>query len=105
HRFTACVAGLDENRASISGRMERPDGRVIDYATVPLPDGQTMVTFVDVTDSVQGERALVERNEAIEAAFALVMGAIERRDLAGAERAINALAGSLSESNEGNTVP
>ena len=51
-----------------SGRMERADGRVIDYATVPLPDGQTMVTFVDVTDSVQVERALVERNEALEAA-------------------------------------
>ncbi|HEY5081344.1 MAG TPA: PAS-domain containing protein [Bauldia sp.] len=71
HRFTACVAGLDENRASISGRMERPDGRVIDYATVPLPDGQTMVTFVDVTDSIQVERALVERNEALEAGDSL----------------------------------
>ncbi len=70
-RFTACVAGLDENRSSISGRMERPDGRVIDYATVPLPDGQTMVTFVDVTDTVQVERALVERNEALVAADAL----------------------------------
>jgi signal transduction histidine kinase len=67
-RFTACVAGLDENRSSIAGRMERPDRRVIDYATVPLPDGQTMVTFVDVTDTVQVERALVERNEALVAA-------------------------------------
>lgn len=70
-RFTACVAGFDETRASMSGRIERPDGRVIDYATVPLPDGQTMVTFVDVTDSIQVERALVERNEALEAADAL----------------------------------
>jgi signal transduction histidine kinase len=67
-RFMACVAGLDESRASIAGRMERADGRTIDYATVPLPDGQTMVTFVDVTDSVQVERALVERNEALVAA-------------------------------------
>ena len=67
-RFTACVAGLEETRASISGRMQRPDGRVIDYATVPLPDGQTMVTFVDVTDSIKVERALIERNEALEAA-------------------------------------
>ncbi len=70
-RFTASVAGVDENRASISGRMEREDGRIIDYATVPLPDGQTMVTFVDVTDSVKVERALVERNEALEAANTL----------------------------------
>jgi signal transduction histidine kinase len=71
-RFTACVAGLDETRASISGRMERPDNnRVIDYATVPLPDGQTMVTFVDVTDSIHVERALLERNEALEASDSL----------------------------------
>ena len=70
-KFTTTVAGLDENRASHRGRMERADGRVIDYATVPLPDGQTMVTFVDVTDSVKVERALVERNEALEAADTL----------------------------------
>ncbi len=70
-RFTASVAGLDENRSSISGRMEHVDGRVIDYATVPLPDGQTMVTFVDVSATVQVERALVERNEALETANSL----------------------------------
>jgi signal transduction histidine kinase len=70
-RFTASVAGLDESRSSVSGRMDRLDGRVVDYATVPLPDGQTMVTFVDVTDTVQVERALVERNEALEAADTL----------------------------------
>jgi signal transduction histidine kinase len=70
-RFTASVAGLDESRASLSGRIDRHDGRVIDYATVPLPDGQTMVTFVDVTDTAKVERALVERNEALEAAASL----------------------------------
>lgn len=70
-RFTARVAGLDESRAPSHGRMERSDGRVIDYATVPLPGGQTMVTFIDVSDSVQVERALTERNEALEAADGL----------------------------------
>jgi signal transduction histidine kinase len=70
-RFTASVAGLDETRANVSGRMDRSDGRVVDYATVPLPDGQTMVTFVDVTDTVKVERALLERNEALEAAASL----------------------------------
>jgi signal transduction histidine kinase len=70
-RFTAAVAGLDENRSPQHGRMERAGGRVIDYATVPLPDGQTMVTFVDVTDTVKVERALIERNEALEAADSL----------------------------------
>jgi signal transduction histidine kinase len=48
--------------------MERLDGRVIDYATIPLPEGQTMVTFVDVTATVQVERALTEKNLALEAA-------------------------------------
>ncbi len=67
-KLTASVAGFDETRASVAGRMERKDGRVIDYATVPLPEGQTMVTFVDVTDTVRVERALVDRNEALEAA-------------------------------------
>jgi signal transduction histidine kinase len=38
---------------------------------VPLPDGQTMVTFVDLSDSVRIERALTERADALEAADAL----------------------------------
>ncbi|MCX5580736.1 PAS domain-containing sensor histidine kinase [Kaistia terrae] len=70
-RFTTSVAGLDEGRAPTSGRMERSDGRVIDYATVPLPGGQTMVTFIDVSDTVQVERVLTERNDALEAADGL----------------------------------
>lgn len=67
-RLIAAVAGLDETRAAIDGRMELKDGRVVDHATVPLPEGQTMVTFVEVTASVQVERALLERNDALEAA-------------------------------------
>ena len=70
-RFTASVAGFDENRASLSGRTQRADGTAIDYAAVPLPDGQTMVTIVDVTDSANMARTLVERNEALEAADTL----------------------------------
>lgn len=70
-RFIATVAGFDESRASMTGRMEGADGREIDYAAIPLPDGQTMVTFVDVTDSAEVARALIERNEALEAADAL----------------------------------
>jgi signal transduction histidine kinase len=51
-----------------SGRMHRPDDSVIDYATVALPQGMTMLTFVDVTDSARIHRILSERNEALEAA-------------------------------------
>jgi signal transduction histidine kinase len=61
------VAQVTERRAR-SGRMERPDGAVIDFAAVPLPDGATLFTYVDVTDSANVERALRDRNEALETA-------------------------------------
>jgi signal transduction histidine kinase len=63
----AAVTDIDRED-NVSGRMERPDGSVIDYATVALPEGMTMLTFVDVTDSARIERVLKERNEALEAA-------------------------------------
>jgi signal transduction histidine kinase len=55
-----------ESRKPTLGRIERRDGRVIDCSTVPLPDGATLATFHDVSDSVNVERALRERNEALE---------------------------------------
>jgi signal transduction histidine kinase len=57
-----------EGREPIVGRIERRDGMVLDLTTMPLPDGATLVTFQDVTDSVNVERALREKNEALEAA-------------------------------------
>ncbi len=57
-----------DNREPLSCRLERRDGSVIDCATVPLPDGATLVAFQDVTDTVNVERALRERNEALETA-------------------------------------
>ncbi len=59
------VTAIDE-RAPIAGRLERRDGTAVDCTTVPLPDGATLATFHDVTDSVNVERALRERNEALE---------------------------------------
>jgi signal transduction histidine kinase len=55
-----------DSREATPGRLERRDGSVVDCTTVPLPDGATLVTFHDVTDSVNVERALRERNEALE---------------------------------------
>jgi signal transduction histidine kinase len=49
-----------------SGRHERRDGTAIDWAQVPLPDGGVLFSYVDVTDSLRVERALLERNEALE---------------------------------------
>ncbi len=49
-------------------RRERADGSVVEWAQVPLPDGANLFTFLDVTDSTRVERALRERNEALETA-------------------------------------
>jgi signal transduction histidine kinase len=57
-----------ERRDPVALRIERNDGSVADCATVPLPDGGTLVAFQDMTDSVNVERALRERNEALVAA-------------------------------------
>ncbi len=57
-----------EERAPAASRMERKDGAIIDCATIPLPDGGTLVTFTDVSAAVNVERALLDRNEALVAA-------------------------------------
>lgn len=63
----AVTAFLDE-RAPLEGQMQRADQSIIDYALFPLPDGATLLTFADVTDTKRAERALRERNEALVAA-------------------------------------
>ncbi len=51
-----------------SGRLDRIDGAVFDWAQVPLPNGDNLFTYLDVTDTTHVERALRERNEALETA-------------------------------------
>jgi len=51
-----------------SETLDRRDGSVLQLATVPLPDGNVLVTCLDVTDTARFERALKERNEALETA-------------------------------------
>jgi len=63
----AAITGI-ENRGAAPRRLERRDGSVVDCLTMPLPDGATMLTFQDVTDTVNVERALRERNDALETA-------------------------------------
>jgi signal transduction histidine kinase len=41
---------------------------ILDYALVPLPNGQTLLSFADVSANVNLEHTLKERNEALEAA-------------------------------------
>lgn len=50
------------------GQIHRSDGKILNYAAVALPDGGKMVTFHDVTDSMQVETVLRDKNSALEAA-------------------------------------
>ncbi len=56
---------LRENKAQ---HIERSDGKVIDWRKVPLPDGATLITYLDITDTTLVERSLRERNEALQEA-------------------------------------
>jgi signal transduction histidine kinase len=62
------VVGLHDHREILAVRIERTDGLTLDCAALPLPDGATLLTFLDVTASANVERALTERNEALVAA-------------------------------------
>src|SRR3569832_2377715 len=64
------VTAID-GREPIAARIERRDGTMLDMTTMPLPDGATLVTFQDVTDTVNVERVLREKNDALEAADAI----------------------------------
>ena len=57
--------GLNEQRHPVDARLERQDGKIYECAALPLPDGGTLMTCFDVTDSAKFERALTERNEAL----------------------------------------
>ncbi len=66
--FVSMVTGFDEERAEHAGRTALSDGTILSWAAIPLPNGQVMTTFVDVTDSANVERALKEKNDALQRA-------------------------------------
>jgi signal transduction histidine kinase len=55
-------------RTETSERLHRGDGTILQASIVPLPDGNVLLSYLDVTDSTRVERALRERNEALETA-------------------------------------
>jgi signal transduction histidine kinase len=65
NRFAEQITSFDDERPSSQGTLELFSGLVLDYAIIPLPNAQTMLTFVNMTDSVRAERALTEKNEAL----------------------------------------
>lgn len=62
------ITSIGDERGALEGTLTRPDGSVLAYAGLPLPDGATLLTYIDITDSKRVENALIERNEALEAA-------------------------------------
>uniref|UniRef100_UPI00261F8212 sensor histidine kinase n=1 Tax=uncultured Rhizobium sp. TaxID=155567 RepID=UPI00261F8212 len=69
--FTRIITSFNDERIQTSGKLELKTGLVLDYALIPLPNAQTMLTFVNVTDSALAERALTDKNEALTKADAL----------------------------------
>jgi signal transduction histidine kinase len=63
--FTRIITSFEDERSQTSGKLELKTGLVLDYALIPLPNAQTMLTFVNVTDSALAERALKDKNAAL----------------------------------------
>ena len=64
------AATLDRKKRQ--GRVQLADGRTLEYAGVPLPDGNGLLTILDITASRRAEEALLERNRALEEADAVM---------------------------------
>ncbi|MEN3211485.1 PAS-domain containing protein [Methylorubrum populi] len=65
------ITGLSETRSGHACRLDINDGTVLDCSSQPLPLGATLLTFIDVTASANVERALTEKNDALERASQL----------------------------------
>jgi signal transduction histidine kinase len=61
------LTALEGSRKRLDGRVAH-DGLVLSYSAVPLPDGNALLSFSDISDSERAEQALRERAEALEAA-------------------------------------
>ena len=53
-------------RTQLSGRLSFKSGQHFELAAVPLPDGNALLTMLDITDSRKVEGALRERAQALE---------------------------------------
>lgn len=53
------------DRTQKGGRIMLADGRMLEFAGVPLPDGNGLLAVLDITDSQKAEEALRESNAAL----------------------------------------
>ncbi|MED5545850.1 PAS domain-containing sensor histidine kinase [Novosphingobium decolorationis] len=59
------------DRTQKGGRIALSDGRILEFAGVPLPDGNGLLAVLDITDSQKAEDALRESNAALVEADAI----------------------------------
>lgn len=64
----AAVRAATLDRREKEGRVDLADGRTLRFAGIPLPDGNGLLTVLDITASQKAEQALRERAEALEEA-------------------------------------
>lgn len=60
-----CVRAATLERRETGARVALADGRRLEYAGIPLPDGNGLLIVLDITDSQKAEEALRERNQAL----------------------------------------
>ncbi|NML04684.1 PAS domain-containing sensor histidine kinase [Sphingomonas sp. G-3-2-10] len=104
------IRSAAKDRQQRGSSIQFADGRWYDIAAVPLPDGNALLTMLDTSDRHRVERALRDRNEALEAAdrvktaFVANMSYELRTPLTSikgfAEMLHGGFAGKLSESGE-----
>ncbi len=70
-RIRLVIEAATLQREQTGGRVNLADGRVLALMGVPLPDGNGMLTSLDITDSQKAEAALRDRNAALVEADAM----------------------------------
>ena len=64
-RIGLVIEAATLRREQTRGNISLADGRTLALIGVPLPDGNGMLTSLDITDSQKAEAALMERNAAL----------------------------------------
>ncbi len=62
------IAAVHTRSGCQKQRLERMDGTMLEWACIPLPDGATLLTYTDITDSMRVEQSLRAEKEALQAA-------------------------------------
>lgn len=65
------VRGATLERKQTGGKAVLADGRTLEFAGVPLPDGNGLLTVLDISDSEKAAEALKQRAAALEEADAM----------------------------------